>query len=163
MKTTLARNETVKRDWYIVDAADKILGRLASPLAMILMGKHKPIYTPHVDTGDFVIVVNADKVKVTGKKFNQKTYKHYTGYGGGLKEVPMTKMMAKRPEEIIFQAVKRMVPSTKLGKSMIMKLKVFKGPKHNHQAQMPKPIEECAWWKGMQTLKTAKHKTTQIG
>lgn len=141
MKTTLARKEDVQHKWYLIDAKDQILGRMATRIAMILMGKHKPIYTPYVDTGDFVVVINADKIKLTGKKLQQKSYKHYSGYGGGLKLTPMEKMMAKYPEKIITQAVKRMVPPTTLGGQMFSKLKVYKGTDHPHQSQQPVTIK----------------------
>lgn len=147
MKTTLIKKEEVKHKWYLVDAEGEILGRLASRIAMVLMGKHRPSYTAHVDTGDFVVVINADKVKVSGNKKQTKLYKTYSGYPGGLKETTMERLMAKKPEEIISLAVKRMIPSTTLGKIMFGKLKVYAGKEHPHQAQQVVPIKECPWWK----------------
>jgi large subunit ribosomal protein L13 len=141
MKSYIAKPAEVQREWLVVDAQDKTLGRLASEIASILRGKHKPTYTPHVDMGDFVIVVNAEKIKVTGKKGTQKMYRWHTGYMGGLRERSFNEMMEKKPEEIIRIAVKGMLPKNSLGKQMINKLKIFVGPEHNHQAQMPKQIE----------------------
>lgn len=140
MKTTLPRAD-MKKTWYLVDAKDKITGRLAVRIAMILMGKHKPTYTAFFDTGDFVVVINAEKVKFTGKKMEQKTYAQFSGYPGGLKDIPLPVMLAKKPEEVIRLAVKRMLPKTTLGKQMIDKLKVYAGPNHPHSAQGPVPIE----------------------
>lgn len=141
MKSFVAKKEIVEHKWLLVDAEDAILGRMACKIAPILMGKTKPIYTPHVDTGDFVIVVNADKIKLTGKKEQQKQYDYYTHYPGGHKYVDFADMMAKKPERVIELAVKRMLPKNKLGRQMIKKLKVFKGPDHNHQAQNPQKIQ----------------------
>jgi large subunit ribosomal protein L13 len=146
-RTTLVKKEEVKNNWYLVDATDKTLGRMATKIAMMIMGKHKPLYTSHVDMGDFIIVVNAEKVKVTGNKLKEKVYKRFTGYSDGQKIRTMEEMMKTRPEQIVYLAVKRMVPSTKLGKNMITKLKVYKGETHPHKAQKIIPIEECAWWK----------------
>jgi len=140
MRTYMAKKETVERKWYLVDAEGQVLGRLAAKLARILQGKHKPIYTPHVDTGDFVVVVNAEKVRVTGKKLTQKMYQRYSGYPGGLKERPLGEMLARRPERVLELAVRRMLPKTKLGDKMFRKLKVYKGPHHPHQAQQPEPL-----------------------
>lgn len=145
-KTYLAKESEIKKKWYLADAEGRILGRLASRIAMILMGKHKPTYTSYIDTGDFVVVVNADKVKVSGKKAMEKTYKSYSGYADGLKVVPYEKMLKKHPERIVFLAVKRMIPSTRLGNRMIKKLKVYAGPNHSQQAQQPVPIEESPGW-----------------
>lgn len=131
----------LERKWYLVDATDVPLGRLASQVAKILMGKHKPTYTPHVDTGDFVIIINASKVKLTGKKLDQKIYYRYSGYPGGLKERTAREMLQKHPERVIKLAVKRMLPKTRLGAKMLKKLKIFTGPEHIHEAQKPETIE----------------------
>ncbi|MBE0537156.1 MAG: 50S ribosomal protein L13 [Phycisphaerae bacterium] len=141
MKSTLAKQGLVDRKWYLVDADDKILGRLAVTIAEMLMGKLKPIYTPNVDTGDFVVVVNAEKIKVTGKKAETKEYQSYTGYPSGQKTVSYEVMLAKKPERVIEMAVKRMLPKNKMGHHMIKKLKVFRGPEHDHAAQQPVKIE----------------------
>ncbi len=138
-KTTLAKQGQVNRRWFLVDASELVLGRLASDIATILMGKHKPIYTPHVDTGDFVVVINAEKIKITGKKLQQEAYDYYTYYPGGHKYVNWDKMLEKHPERLIELAVKRMLPKTRLGRAMYKKLKVYRGSEHKHQAQ--KPIE----------------------
>jgi large subunit ribosomal protein L13 len=137
MKTFMAKPEEVKRKWYIVDAEGKVLGRLASEVAKILRGKNKPIYTPHEDTGDFVIVLNADKVVLTGKKLDQKIYRHHSGYPGGMKEVKYRHLMETRPEKAVELAVKGMLPKNSLGRAMYKKLKVYKGSEHSHQAQQP--------------------------
>ena len=141
MKSYMAKPEEIERKWYVIDAEDKVLGRLATEIATILRGKHKPIYTPHVDTGDFVIVINADKVKLTGKKLEQKEYKYHTGYPGGLKAVPYSRMMENNPEKAIELAVKGMMPKNRLGRQMYKKLRVYSGPEHNHQAQQPEIYE----------------------
>lgn len=141
IKTFIAKKEEVQRDWYVIDATDKVLGRMASRIAMILQGKTKPIYTPHVDTGDFVIVTNAEKIKLTGNKMNEKVYYTHSGYPGGFKEHPIKKWMGKHPDRIVNLAVKRMLPKTKLGRSMLKKLKVYPGPDHSHEAQQPKTLE----------------------
>ncbi|MAT64694.1 MAG: 50S ribosomal protein L13 [Gammaproteobacteria bacterium] len=141
MKTYTAKPETVKRDWYVVDAAGKTLGRLATEVARRLRGKHKPEYTPHVDTGDYIIVVNADKVAVTGNKETDKMYYHHTGYIGHMKSISLDKLRAKAPQEIIETAVKGMLPKNPLGRAMYRKLKVYAGPEHNHAAQQPKALE----------------------
>jgi len=133
----MAKAEEVDRKWYVVDAADQTLGRLASEVAAILRGKHKPIYTPHVDTGDFVIVINAEKIKLTGDKLNQKMYRHHSGYPGGLKEMDYRTLLQKKPEKAIELAVKGMLPHNRLGDKMYRKLKVYKGSEHPHQAQKP--------------------------
>jgi len=140
MRTYVAKKETVERRWYLVDAQGQVLGRLAARLARILQGKHKPIYTPHVDAGDFVVVVNAEKVRVTGNKLTQKMYKRYSGFPGGLKERPLEAMLARHPERVLEEAVRRMLPKTKLGERMFGKLKVYAGPDHPHQAQQPEPL-----------------------
>ena len=139
-KTYLAKPGELNAKWWVVDATDKVVGRLASDIAMILMGKHRPTYTPHVDTGEFVIVVNADKVKFTGNKWKLKEYKWYTGYTGQMVETA-EKRLARRPELIIHEAVRRMMPKTKLGMKMIEKLKIYAGPDHPHQAQQPEVRE----------------------
>lgn len=141
MKTFLAKAHEVERKWYLVDAEGKTLGRLASAIATILRGKNKPIYTPHVDTGDYVIVINAEKIVVTGDKANQKYYKRYSGYAGGLKEIPYKDMMEKHPERILEHAVKGMLPKGPLGRDMYKKLRINVGPDHAHQAQNPEVIE----------------------
>jgi large subunit ribosomal protein L13 len=141
MKTFQAKKEEVRHQWYLVDAEGKVLGRLAAELAKILRGKNKPIYTPHVDTGDFVIVVNAGKVTLTGKKMKDKIYYHHTGHPGGIREMSAEKLMAKKPTEIIRIAVKGMLPKTSLGRQMIQKLKIYTGPNHPHEAQKPVSLE----------------------
>jgi len=141
MKTFMAKANEVKRNWYVVDAENKPLGRLASEVAKILRGKHKPIYTPHADVGDFVIVLNADKVMLTGKKLDQKIYRHHTGWPGGLKETKARKMLAEKPERVVELAIKGMLPKNSLGRAMYRKLKVYKGSEHDHQAQKPETLE----------------------
>ena len=141
MKSYMAKANEVERKWYIIDAEDKVLGRLATEIATILRGKNKPIYTPHVDTGDFVIVINADKVKLTGKKLEQKNYTYHTGYPGGLRQVSYGELMEKNPEKIIELAVKGMLPKNSLGRQMYRKLKVYRGTEHGHQAQKPEVYE----------------------
>jgi len=141
MKTYVAKPETVKREWFVIDAADKTLGRLATELARRLRGKHKPEYTPHVDTGDYIVVVNAEKVTVTGNKRQDKIYYSHTGYPGGLKEVSFEKLQAHKPEMIIEKAVKGMLPKGPLGRAMFRKLKVYAGNEHNHAAQKPQVLD----------------------
>lgn len=141
MKTFSAKPETVKRDWYVIDATDKVLGRLSTEIARRLRGKHKPEYTPHVDTGDYIVVINADKVRVTGNKESDKMYYHHTGYIGGIKSTNLSKMRAEHPERIIEHSVKGMLPKNALGRAMFKKLKVYAGEAHNHAAQQPKPLE----------------------
>jgi len=141
MRTFMLRKEDVKRDWYVVDAAGKTLGRLASQIAIRLMGKHKPIYTPHVDTGDYIIVVNAEKIRLTGKKWDQKIYYRHSGYMGGLKSLTARKLWEKKPEELIRLAVKRMLPKNRLGRKMLKKLKIYAGASHPHKAQQPAKLE----------------------
>ena len=141
MKTFSAKPETVKRDWFVIDAEDKVLGRLATEIARRLRGKHKAEYTPHVDTGDYIVVINADKVAVTGNKMKNKMYHHHTGYPGGLKSVNFEKLQATKPEMIIEKAVKGMLPKNPLGRDMFRKLKVYAGSEHNHVAQQPKALE----------------------
>lgn len=140
MKTYSAKLNEIDRQWYIVDAKGKTLGRMASEIARILRGKHKPIYTPHLDTGDFVIVINAREVKLTGNKIDKKIYYHHSGYVGGLKSTPYRNLMEKRPEFVIQKAVKGMLPHNRLGRAMLKKLKVYAGPEHPHQAQKPKEL-----------------------
>src|SRR3989304_2093434 len=141
MKTYQAKKEAIDRRWYLVNAEGKVLGRLSTELAKILKGKNKPTYTPHVDTGDFVVVVNAGKVTLTGKKLKDKIYYHHTGYPGGIKEMSAEKLLAKKPTEIIRIAVKGMLPKNSLGRQMIQKLKIYAGAKHPHDAQKPVPLE----------------------
>ena len=141
MRTFSAKPREIQREWYVVDAAGKTLGRLASEIAKILRGKHKPIYTPHVDCGDFVIVVNADKVRVTGRKLDQKMYYRHSGYPGGLKSISLRDQLARHPERVIEAAVRGMLPKNRLGRRMIKKMKVYASPTHPHQAQQPKPLE----------------------
>ena len=137
MKSYMAKKNNVDQKWLLVDAEGAVLGRMAAEIAPILMGKTKPSYTPHVDTGDYVIVVNADKIKVTGKKAEQKQYDYYTHFPGGHKYVSFAEMMEKKPERVIELAVRRMLPKNRLGRQMLKKLKVYKGPSHEHQAQRP--------------------------
>lgn len=141
MKTYVAKPETVKREWFVIDATDKTLGRLATEIARRLRGKHKPEYTPHVDTGDYIVIVNAEKVTVTGNKTQDKMYYSHTGYPGGLKEVNFEKLQAKKPEMIIEKAVKGMLPKGPLGRAMFRKLKVYAGNEHNHAAQKPQVLD----------------------
>ena len=140
MKTFSARAEDVRRDWYVVDAADKTLGRLSSEIAHRLRGKHKAEYTPHVDTGDYIVVVNAEKIRVTGSKNTGKIYNHHTGYPGGLKSITFEKLIDKAPERVIQTAVKGMLPRNPLGRAMFKKLKVYAGTDHPHAAQQPQPL-----------------------
>jgi large subunit ribosomal protein L13 len=141
MKTYVPKKTEIKKNWYLVDAEGKILGRLASKIAQILSGKNKPIYTPYLDTGDFVVVINAKKVKVTGNKEKKKIYYHYSGYPGGMKEIVYEKLLEKKPTVIIQKAVRGMLPKNKLRRKMLKKLKIYAGTKHRHQAQNPEKIE----------------------
>ena len=141
MKTFMAKTEEVQRKWYVVDAEGKVLGRLASEVASILRGKNKPSFTPHVDTGDFVIILNADKVVLTGKKLDQKVYRHHSLFPGGMKEVKYRILMATKPEKAVELAIKGMLPKNSLGRAMFKKLKVYQGTEHEHQAQMPEKLE----------------------
>jgi large subunit ribosomal protein L13 len=141
VSTFMARKADVQRDWWVIDAAGKPLGRVATVAAALLRGKHKPIFTPHVDTGDHVIIVNADKVILTGRKLDQKVYVHYTGYPGGLKREVYRRLLLRRPEFAVEKAIRGMLPKTKLGRAMFRKLKVYRGPGHPHQAQTPKVWE----------------------
>ncbi len=140
MKTYMASPDTIERKWYVVDAEGKNLGRLASEAAKVLRGKNKPTFTPHIDTGDYVIVVNAAKVNVTGKKLDQKIYYHHSEYVGGMKETTLREMLAKKPEAVIEHAVKGMLPKGPIGSQMIKKLYVYAGPEHNQQAQKPEEL-----------------------
>ena len=141
MKTYMPKASEVDRRWYLVDAEGKVLGRLATEIATILRGKNKPEYTPHMDMGDFVVVVNADKVVLTGRKEQQKLYRRHTGYPSGLREVPYERMMAKHPERVLEKAVRGMLPKNSLGRAMFRKLKVYAGPNHKHEALKPEKIE----------------------
>ena len=141
MKTTIPAVNTIKRDWLLVDADGKVLGRLATRIALLLRGKHKPIFTPHLDTGDFVVVINAEKIAVTGRKRLQKVYRSYSGYPGGLTQQTFEELVRTHPERIIQKAVKGMLPQGPLGRKLLGKLKVYAGPTHPHQAQTPQPID----------------------
>ena len=141
MKTYMANPDKIERKWYVVDAEGMTLGRLASEVAKVLRGKNKAIFTPHIDTGDYVIVVNADKVKVTGKKLDQKIYYHHSDYIGGMKETTLREMMDKKPERVIELAVKGMLPKNTLGRDALLRLRLFEGAEHNHQAQKPEMVE----------------------
>jgi len=141
MKTYWAKPDEIEKKWFIVDAEDKILGRLATELAVRLMGKHKPTYTPSIDTGDFIVVVNAEKFAVTGSKMDSKIYYRHSGYLGGIKERTLSEQLAKRPEEVIRMAVRRMLPKTKMGRAMLKKLKIYAGSEHPHAAQNPEVLE----------------------
>ncbi len=141
MKTFSAKPDEVRRDWFVVDADGKTLGRLSTEIARRLRGKHKPEYTPHVDTGDYIVVVNADKIRVTGNKMEDKLYHRYTGYVGKLKAIPLKKLMEEKPERALQFAVKGMLPRNPLGRKMFAKLRVFAGPEHTHAAQQPVPLE----------------------
>ena len=141
MKTFSAKNHEIDRNWYLVDAQNKTLGRLSTEIASRLRGKHKPIYTPHVDTGDYIVVVNASKIRVTGKKMTDKVYYKHTGYIGNLKSENLKTMLEKYPEKVLMKSVRGMLPKSKLGSAMIKKLRVFAGPEHAHIAQQPQPLE----------------------
>ena len=141
MKTYQQKPSEVQRQWFVVDAQGKVLGRLASRIAAILRGKHKPTFTPHVDGGDFVVVVNAEKVRLTGRKLQEKVYYWHTGYPGGIKSATAAQMLERKPEWVIQKAVQRMLPKNPLGRRMLRKLKVYRGPEHPHAAQRPKPLE----------------------
>lgn len=141
MKSYIAKPHEVKRDWYVIDVEDKALGRAASQVATILRGKHKPTYTPHVDCGDNVIIINAEKIVLTGKKLDQKMLRHHTLYPGGLKEISYRDALAKKPEFVFYEAVRRMLPKGRLGRQMIKKLKIYAGTEHNHEAQKPEVLE----------------------
>ncbi len=141
MKTAMMKKGQRTAHWLVLDATDKVLGRLASSVAQVLMGKHRPTYTPHVDTGDFVVVTNASRVKVTGRKREQERHTWYTGYPGGLKERTLEQMMSSKPDEVVRLAVRRMLPKSRLGRSMLGKLKVYAGAEHPHEAQKPEAFE----------------------
>ena len=141
MKTFVAKENEFTKKWYVVDAENKVLGRLATQIAIRLRGKHKPIFTPHADTGDFIVVINADKVTLTGAKWDKKIYYRHSGYLGGLKKISAKKMLEKKPEEIMRLAVKRMLPKNSLGRRQLKKLKIYAGPEHPHQAQRPEELE----------------------
>ena len=141
MKSYMAKGETVERSWYVVDATDMVLGRLSSQVAAILRGKHKPIFTPHVDCGDHVIIVNAEKVRLTGRKLDHKTYIHHTGFPGGIKEVDYRTLLSTKPEFAVYESIRRMMPKGPLGDKMLKKLRVYRGPDHNHEAQQPQALE----------------------
>ncbi len=137
MTTFSMKLKDIKRDWYLVDASDKVLGRLATKIASMLKGKHKPEYEPHMDVGDYIVVINAEKIRVTGNKATDKKYYHHTGYPGGIKETTFEKLLEKKPERILELAVKGMLPKKALGRQMLRKLKVYAGPEHSHSAQQP--------------------------
>jgi large subunit ribosomal protein L13 len=141
MKSFLEKKETVQRNWHVIDADGAVLGRLAVKVAMTLMGKDKPTYTPHVDTGDFVIIINAEKVRLTGNRGDKKNYQRYSGYPGGQKVIPFKTMFQRHPERVVEMAVRRMLPKNTLGAHMYKKLKVYRGPEHNHAAQQPQKME----------------------
>ncbi|MCT4597424.1 MAG: 50S ribosomal protein L13 [Vallitalea sp.] len=141
MKTFMPKADAIDRKWYVVDAEGQTLGRLSSEVAKVLIGKNKPIYTPHVDTGDHVVIINADKVVLTGKKLDQKLYRYHTGHPGGLKEIKYKDMMKNKPEEVVMHAVKGMLPKNKLGRKMLKKLRVYRGSEHKHEAQKPEVLE----------------------
>lgn len=140
MKTAVAKKETIKHDWYIVDATNQVLGRLASRIAVRLRGKHNPMYTPHLDMGDFIVVVNADKIALTGKKWDDKIYYRHSGFMGGLKAATAKELLKKRAENLLFLAVKRMLPKNSLGRQLITKLKIYVGAQHPHAAQKPETL-----------------------
>jgi large subunit ribosomal protein L13 len=142
MSTFLAKPGEVKQRWFLVDGTDQVVGRLAVELARILTGKHRPEYTPHIDTGEFVIVINAEKVRFTGRKMETKTYQWYTGYPGGRKLRSVKEMLAKRPGHVLREAVRRMLPKNKLARHQLTKLKIYAGPEHPHQAQQPQPLKQ---------------------
>ena len=140
-KTYILKSEDVQRGWFVVDAADQTLGRLATQIASVLRGKHKPAFSPDVDLGDFVVVVNAEKIHTTGRKLDQKMYYHHSGYPGGLKSTSLRAMLSKHPERVVEHAVRGMLPKNRLGRRMLKRLKAYEGPIHPHQAQQPKPLE----------------------
>jgi large subunit ribosomal protein L13 len=140
-KTYVTKPEDIQRDWYVVDATGQVLGRLASKVATVVRGKHKPTYSPSVDVGDYVIVVNAGKVRVTGRKLDQKMYYRHSGYPGGLKEISLRRMLEQRPTRVMERAVQGMLPKNRLGRKMLKKLKVYAGPDHPHEAQQPRPLD----------------------
>lgn len=141
MKTYIAKKEGVSRDWYLIDARGKVLGRVAAEIARRLRGKHKPEFTPHTDTGDFVVVINAEKIALTGKKLDDKVYYHHSGYPGGIKSIPAGKLLEKKPEDVLRIAVKGMLPKNSLGRMMLKKLKIYAGADHPHEAQTPRSLD----------------------
>jgi large subunit ribosomal protein L13 len=141
MKTFVAKEQEIEKKWYLVDAENRILGRLATQIAVRLRGKHKPIFTPHADTGDFIVVVNADKIALTGAKLDKKNYYHHSGYMGGLKTIPARRLLERKPEEVLRLAVKGMLPKNSLGRRQLKKLKIYTGPDHPHTAQEPEKLE----------------------
>ena len=141
MKTFVAKEQEITKKWYLVDAENRVLGRLATQIAIHLRGKHKPVFTPHADTGDFIVVINADKVTLTGAKWDKKIYYRHSGYVGGLKKISAKKLLEKKPEDVLRLAVKRMLPKNSLGRRQLKKLKIFAGPDHSHQAQKPENLE----------------------
>ena len=140
MSSYIAKPETVERKWYVIDADGVVLGRLASQVALMLRGKHKPTFTPHVDTGDYIIVVNTDKIAMTGRKLDQKIYYHHTGYPGGLKQTKYRDLLAKKPEFLLYEAIRRMMPKGPLGRQMLTKVRIYAGPDHKHEAQKPEVL-----------------------
>ncbi len=140
MKTYMAKGDQVERKWYVVDASDMVLGRLSSQVAAILRGKNKPCFTPHVDTGDHVIIVNAAKVRMTGRKLEEKKYRHHTGYPGGLREVTYGELLQKKPEFAVYESIRRMMPKGPLGRQMLKKVRIYAGPEHNNSAQKPETL-----------------------
>jgi len=141
MKTFMAKKEGVSREWYLIDARDKVLGKVAAEIARRLRGKHKPEFTPHADTGDFIVVINAEKIALTGKKLDDKVYYHHSGYPGGIKSITAGKLLKKKPEEVLRQAVKGMLPKNTLGRAMLKKLKIYAGSNHPHEAQVPRSLK----------------------
>jgi large subunit ribosomal protein L13 len=141
MKTFIAKKESVNRDWYLIDARDKVLGRVAAEIARRLRGKHKPEFTPHTDTGDFVVVINAEKIALTGKKLDDKVYYHHSGYPGGIKSIAAGKLLKKKPGDVLRIAVKGMLPKNSLGRMMLKKLKIYAGTDHPHEAQTPRSLD----------------------
>lgn len=141
MKTFVAKEQEIEKKWYLVDAEHRILGRLATQIAIRLRGKHKPIFTPHADTGDFIVVINADKIALTGSKLDQKYYYRHSGYMGGLKQISARRLLEKKPDEVLRSAVRRMLPRNSLGRRQLKKLKIYAGPDHPHQAQNPEKLE----------------------
>ena len=141
MKTFVAKEQDIEKKWYLVDAERRVLGRLATQIAIRLRGKHKPIFTPHADTGDFIVVINADKITLTGSKLDQKYYYRHSGYMGGLKQISARRLLEKKPDEVLRSAVRRMLPRNSLGRRQLKKLKIYAGPDHPHQAQNPEKLE----------------------
>jgi len=140
VRTVVPKIDDIEKKWYVIDGTDMILGRLATQIATILRGKHKPEFSPHLDVGDHVVVINADKIRVTGRKLTQKVYTRYSGYPGGLRKFTLREMLERKPERVLYYAVKRMLPKNRLGRKIIKKLKIYSGPDHPHQAQKPEPL-----------------------